>query len=141
MSYVALSDIVGELPESWRDQALDDDGDGSGDSAVWDQVAAAAGEDVDAYLGQRFAVPFLAPLPALVVRAARVFALDKLFRRRGIEESANPWAVQATEMRSKLNKVATGAEPLGPGYERERPWAAIVTEPTRAYLSGGRRAV
>ncbi|MBU4460298.1 MAG: DUF1320 domain-containing protein, partial [Verrucomicrobia bacterium] len=78
MPYVTKADLEGLIPPQFITEALDDDGDGVEDAGLWDKVAAQAGEAVDALLGQRFEVPFAAPVPPLVSQAAKIFAASAL---------------------------------------------------------------
>jgi phage gp36-like protein len=140
MPYVALIDLHGQIPPEFLTQALDDNGDGTADAGIWDAVAAAAAAEVDGMLGQRYAVPFSYPYPALVAHAARLFALDALYKRRGLSGDKNPWEKSADDMRTKLGKVGAGKEPLGPGYDRAKASVSVVKETSKTTSRTGRIA-
>lgn len=128
MAYIEQSELTGEIPQKFLVEALDDDGDGRADTAEWEKVAASASEAVDALIGSRYAVPLENP-PALVRRAARIFALEILYGRRGVEE--NPWSDQAKQMRRLLEAVGAGKISLDQSLDQARPAVAVITEPGR----------
>lgn len=129
MAYVALSDLDGKIPPPFIVQALDDDADGVVDAGLWDLIASQAGQAVDARLGQRYEVPFTEP-PAVVKEAALVFAAEALYARR-VGPDANPWMAMGNAMRSKLDRIGRGEEPLAPTINRQKPSGVIVAEPSR----------
>ena len=137
MAYIDITDITSRLPETHLIEALDDDGDGVIDAGLWDQVAADAGEMVDGFLGQRFAVPFSDPLPAVVKFAARIFALEILYERRGMAGDDNPHTSLAKAMRNRLGRIADGEEPLAPGKKKAAGSVATITEPARTSSKDG----
>lgn len=105
--YVELSDLEGQIPPQFLLQALDDDGDGVMDA--WPVVQAAAAEDVDALLEGRFPVPLtMTPLPRIIRMAARTFACELCYRRRGVADADNPWKGRADAVRKQLEKITAG---------------------------------
>jgi phage gp36-like protein len=138
MPYTTKSEIEPLLPAADLVQALDDDNDGVEDPGLWDAIAAAAAAAVDGKLGQRYAVPFAAPYPAVVVEASKTFVMEMLFARRGVDSEKNPWAKRATEMRATLTYIATGDQPLAPEQTRPRPSVKAITEPSRTTDARGR---
>lgn len=126
MPYVTQADLA-ELPDDFLIEALDDDNDGAADSGAWDLVAAQAGEAVDAYLGARYEVPLESPYPPLAKQAAKVFALEILYERRGQTGDKNPAKTRAEEYRRLLRDIAQGKVPLAPELNREKPSAAAIT--------------
>lgn len=131
MSYVEFPAMRARIPPEFLTQALDDDGDGEIDA--WEAVAADACSEIDGVLGARYTVPFPAPYPALVVRAARVFAAELCYLRRGVME--HPYAKLAEQLREELAEVAAGERPLGPENERAQPSGSVIAEPARTYSS------
>jgi phage gp36-like protein len=136
MSYILRADIEAEAPTAVLAQALDDDGDGFEDLGLFDKIAERASSDVDGILGQRFEVPFLSPVPPIVSRAARIFFLAAMYRRRQVREEDNPYAAQEREMAAKLGRIATGDEPLSPGSVQGE--AILSSEDSRTHDDGGR---
>ncbi len=57
MSYITNSDIQTRVGNAAYVQLADDDGDGSADSAVVDELRLAAESEVNSYLARRFMVP------------------------------------------------------------------------------------
>lgn len=137
MPYVQQADVSVDIPPSFIVEALDDDGDGVADVGLWDQVAAAASTAVDSRLGQRYATPFLQNVPAIVTEAARIFASEMLYNRRGVPKDKNPFAGPANEMRSKLDLIGEGKEPLTPQIQRQAPSASAITERSRTFSRTG----
>jgi phage gp36-like protein len=137
MPYVLQSEIEADIPPAFLLEALDDDNDGAEDPGLWDKVAASVATEIDGTLGQRFTTPFTDPIPALVKQAAKIFALEKLYARRGTPEAQNPWAKQAAAIREKLTMIATGDEPLTPEINRAKPSVTAVTEPAKTTSATG----
>lgn len=137
MPYVLQSEIEADIPPTFLVEALDDDNDGQADAGLWDKVAESVATEIDGTLGQRFAVPFSSPIPAIVKQAAKVFSLEKLYARRGTPEAQNPWAKQAAAFREKLTRIAKGEEPLTPEIQRAKPSVTAITEPAKTTSSTG----
>lgn len=133
MAYVTQADLEGLLPPQFLLQALDDDEDGVADTGLWDKIAAQAADAVDALLGQRFDVPFAAPLPPIVSQAARIFAASALYRRRGYTADRNPFAADETRLAEKLSRIGQGKEPLTPDVDRAQDSISVITEDAKTY--------
>lgn len=136
MAYVTKADLDGLLPPQFMLEALDDNGDGAEDSGLWDKVAAQASSAVDALLGQRFDVPFSAPIPPLVSQAARVFAASALYRRRGMTADRNPYAKEEERLAAKLSAIGAGKEPLTPDADRAQDSISVISEDAKTYPGG-----
>jgi len=107
MAYVDLADLNGQIPARFLTQALDDDGDGVIDA--WEQVQTIVGEDVDSLLEGRFPVPLtMNPIPRIIRMAARAFACELCYRRRGTADSDNPWKSRADALRKTLQMITAG---------------------------------
>ena len=76
-------------------------------------------------------VPFVNPIPNVVLDCARVFAAELLYKRRGTADKENPWASQAKTLRDKLAAIVKGDEPLTPEIQRANPSVSVVTEPAK----------
>jgi phage gp36-like protein len=133
--YVTMADITGMIPGPFLVEGLDDDGDGQADPAVWTQVAADVRQAIDGVLGARFEVPFANPLPAVVVNAAKIFAAEQIYTRRGRTDAngklINPFTKQADAIRKQLATIASGDEPLDPSKARAKASVSVITEPAR----------
>ncbi|MBB5351103.1 phage gp36-like protein [Haloferula luteola] len=138
MPYITQDDIEPKLPPAFITEALDDDGDQRQDPGLWEKIEADAANDIDGILGQRFAVPFAEPIPAIVKSAAKIFVLATLYFRRG--KSPNPWETPAKEMTEKLGRIANGEEPLTPDINRKKDSVAAITEPAKTTATDGRLA-
>jgi hypothetical protein len=145
MSYVDRSQVEAKLPPQFLLQALDDDGDGLEDEGVWDAIAAEADEAVEGFLEGRYAIPFAeGSVPRIVSNAAKLFALETLYMRRGYSKDTdppNPWAAAATAMRARLARIGAGEEPLHPDTGvggAPGDTVVVVTEPSRTTSSSGR---
>jgi hypothetical protein len=137
MSYVALSDLAGRIPEKYLTDALDDDADGS--TAAWDSVASSASDAVDASLSTAFSVPFTDPAPAVVKFSAIIFACEMIYSRRGIANEQNPFYAQAQDMREKLARIAMRKEPLEPGKLPVVKSGGVIVEAAPTFSGAGRR--
>jgi phage gp36-like protein len=139
--YVEQADLVGLIPAPFLVQALDDDRDGQADPAAWSSVQVSACNAVDGHLGSRFEVPFQPPVPAIVLHAAKIFACEMLYSRRGYHGQQNPFTTQADELRKQLTKIGNGELGLAPDRARVAPSVSIITEPARTTSAQGRLAV
>ncbi len=136
MPYVTKADLEGLIPPQFITEALDDDGDGVEDAGLWDKVAAQAGEAVDALLGQRFEVPFAAPVPPLVSQAAKIFAASALYRRRGLSSVRKPFEKEEERVSVKLSRIGEGKVPLTPEADRAQDSISVISEDAQTYPSG-----
>lgn len=141
MHYVELSQIEGRLPREYLVEALDDDKDGVIDETAWELVQSDVGAAIDGPLSARFGVPFAAPLPPMVTLAARVFALEQLYARRGTPAEQNPWNKQADRIRDTLAQIGAGKLSLEAGAQEAESTVGAITEPSRIHDPGGRIAV
>lgn len=125
MAYITQADLYGELPQAIVTDALDDDRNGAADTAVATLVCDGASEQVDSYLAIRYTVPLATP-PALVLRAAKVFALETLYRRREIKDF--PLAAECKALRERLQLIATGKLPLDAATEQVAAPGAVISD-------------
>ncbi len=126
MSYVTQAQIETEIPPLHLNDALDDDGDGSADSGLLDNLISKAEQAVDAFLGGIFTVPFATP-PAAVKEAAFVFTCEAIYNRRQILDK-NPYKERADYWRDRLEKIGNGELPLDAATEKLVAPGAIITE-------------
>lgn len=140
MPYTTRQQIEAKLPPRFLLEALDDDGDGEEDENLFDTLNEMASARVDGYLGQRYSVPFTAPVPGVVTEAALAFLMETLYERRGMIGQANPYAQEAQAMRSRLEKIGTGAQPLRPDLKQSNPSVTVISEPSRTQSAHGRVA-
>jgi phage gp36-like protein len=126
-----MGDINSRVPADFLLQALDDNQDGVVDAAVWQGVQRDVAAQIDGYLGQRYPVPFKPPRPAIVSAAARAFACELLYKRRGSADKVNPWHDEAETFRKKLEAVGKGEQPLTPELQRQKPSVSVVSEPSK----------
>lgn len=137
MSYIVQSDLHALVPPAFVVEALDDDRDGLADAGVWAAVEAEAAGQVDSRLGGRYAVPFGAPLPAIVTEAAKLFAAEALYQRRGQSGENNPFTGRANAMRKRLEAIGAGEAPLTPEAGRKRPPVSVITAPAKTLPAHG----
>lgn len=137
--YVTLDSLRALLPAQHILEALDDDNDGAEDDGVWDTIAAAAQEGVDGLLSGRFAVPFSAPVPALVLQAAKIFAAEIIYQRRGVEADKNPWTSQAKALRLRLTELGDSNAPAPTDFPGVAKAAAVIIGETARTFSGSGR--
>lgn len=133
MPYITLAELKGKIPDQDLLAALDDNRDGTIDADIWAQIASDVQREIDGTLGQRYAVPFADPLPAVVSLGAQILALEAVYKRRGAINEKSPEAIAAKNFRTKLSAIANGEEPLAPDKGRARPSASAITEPSRTH--------
>jgi len=112
MSYFTRQSLTAILQPRLLAQTLDDDGDGAEDAGVYDLVAQAACDRVDAILGGAYPVPFADPVPAAVAESARILFGELIHERRGTESDKNPFAARADAIRTQLSDIAAGKASL-----------------------------
>lgn len=137
--YTTIDQVKAKLPQTFVVESLDDDRDGLLDDEVWTAVAEEAADQVDARLGQRYAVPFdLTDLPAPAKSASLLFVLETLYLRRGYgTEENNPFLNSARAARKELEMIGKGEKQLTPTAARPRPSVAVFTEPARTSSANG----
>ena len=131
MAYLELTELKGKIPDADLVAALDDDRDGVVDSAVWAQIQTDVQTEIDGTLGQRYEVPFTAPLPAVVKLAALRFSIEAVYAHRNLGNEKSPWIIDANASRKTLAAIAAGDQPLAPEKQRANPSAVAITEPAR----------
>jgi hypothetical protein len=106
MAYVTRAEIEALIPAAELATALKDPATGAETTGLMVALIAAADLDVDARLGGSYEVPFTGTVPALVRRAALVFTLESIWKRRGVSgDPANPWTREADRLRDRLDVV------------------------------------
>jgi phage gp36-like protein len=132
MPYINLCDITSLIPGPFLVQALDDSdppqSPPAADPRVLNQVLQDASNAVDEIVGGRYATPFNNPIPAAVHSAAKFFAIEAIYKRRG-KGDGNPFAKDADAARAQLAKIAAGELPLDPRSQRALPSASAQTKP------------
>ncbi len=78
--YCSLEDIKNRLAPNILLQLTDMNGDGQPDTAIVVAAIADADAEIDAYLGNRYVVPFKEP-PAIVQQLSALLAITNLFAR------------------------------------------------------------
>jgi len=139
VAYFTLAALQALLPEPDLTKALDDDADG-----IIDAFAAVQGQadgQVDALLSGRYAVPFTGEVPPAASHAAKIFAAELCYKRRGVSDEANPWHEVATSLRQRLTAIGRGEVPLTPAVAPARPSGSIVSEPSPLTTRPGGRLI
>ena len=118
------NELIGQITEELLISALDDNGDGQADEAVWAAVVAAADKRLQAIFG--------GPTPPRHELAAgharRLFVLTTLYNRRGFTGEANPYTAAADRAEKHLMGVAGGEVSTDAGSTEP----VFVGQPTRA---------
>lgn len=133
-----MVDLAGKIPGKYLVQALDDDRDGMADPAVVTALQKTVADDINARVGQRYKTPFQNPLPAVVAHAAIVIACYEVYKRRGVEDKANPHAGDARDIRAKLDLIGQGKEPLDASRPTAQPGAIIAGAPAKTVPQSGK---
>ncbi len=111
MAYANYQDLIAAFDEQLIIQMSDDNGDGIADANVIDQAIRAADAEIDARIGNRYAVP-LNPAPRLAASISAALAVAGLYTRRGVDK---PQSVIEAERaaRDLLNRIAAGTAGWG----------------------------
>ena len=140
-AYIILSRLNAVIPPQFLVEGLDDDKDGVADAGLFDEILTVVQDEIDGILGQRFAVPFSNPIPAIVADAATRLTAEALYKRRGFTGAKNPWEEAAKAIRADLAAIAAGKRPLTPELARKKPSASIISEPAKTHSKSGKTAV
>ena len=124
----SYEELAGFMPISRIVEALDDDGDGIADETAFRAVLASANERAAAIFGGE--VP--AQYSVAAGHSVRVFALDLLYRRRGVADEANPWSKLAEEEATRLRALASGTEAIDASSD-----GVVISKPARVYNTLG----
>jgi phage gp36-like protein len=128
MAYTSLTLVEAKIPASVLTDALDDNGDGKQDAGLFDDIVAAASQEINGYLSGLYPVPFPDPAPQKVQSAAFVFVCEAIFQRRNVPDEKNPYAAQAKWWRDHLQAVGNRDLPLDAATDKAfEPGAAHVT--------------
>jgi hypothetical protein len=137
MPFITIDDIIGEIPDEWRDSALADSVTGRPPEEVWEKLQesvmdAIAGAITPAYgLPAADADPEAVPLVRIIRAAVRILTLCNLYRRRGTPDEQNPWAKDARDTMSDLRALGQ-REAKGPaGPPRTSGRILVIGEPSR----------
>lgn len=110
MAYISNADLIARVGAAAAMQLADDNGDGTADAAVLDEVRLGAEGEVNSYLGRRYAVPVdVTSRPELADMLATVTLDIAELRLRGRRPPAPEDAVrQAGSAREWLARIADG---------------------------------
>ena len=138
--YITRQELIGHISQAQLDEALQDTKNAklSADD-VWEQLHASIANDIHWRIEPRVKVPFYSNVPAIVKRAALVFACEAIFQRRKIAPKDNPFTPPADEMRKRLDAIGSGSAPLGSSVEETyNDGAIVISEPAKTKSSWGR---
>lgn len=131
MSYIVENDLLADLPSSFLAEALNDGPDGT---VAFSIIGDRASEAVDAILVQRVTVPVGEAEDGYLIakEAARIFALESIYKRRGAFGDANPWTAAAEYQRNKLRSIVKKEQPFG-NTVNKKPSASAITGTARSH--------
>ena len=128
MTKLTIADLVGDMPEAFIVDALDDDRDGFADEAAFSAALKSANDRAEAVFG--------GPVPERYAKAAdyavRVFLLDLIHRRHGDADENNPFASIAAEQVERLRALASGTESIDATTD-----GAVIAKPAKIYNTLG----
>lgn len=102
--YCNQSDIEGEIQDADLIQLTDDNGTGSLNSVVLNQVIANASGEIDRYVGNVYDIPFN-PVPPSVESMAIIITCYRLYRRREVPDEKNKYYEDYRGVRDYLKLV------------------------------------
>lgn len=111
MVYCSLDDLKARVTEQTLIQLTDDDGLGVINPLKIDRAIDRAGQEIDAWCGSRYAVPF-APAPAILVALAAELAIYYLHGRTQ-DEISESWRDTYRNAQALLKAIADGKVNLG----------------------------
>lgn len=138
MYYLASSaDLKVLIPDDFLIQALDDNSDGAEDTGLFAAVVDEAEREIHGYCRQRYATPFAAPVPDLIVDAVKILTGLRLYLRRGRAGDDNPFTAEAARIRKKLQAIAEGNENLTADMLQQQNPVGEISETSRIHSSAG----
>jgi hypothetical protein len=131
MAYIIQSDVNALLPEAYQIKGMDDDRTGEATAGLWDAIAQAASDEVDALLSPSYSTP-ITPTPTACKQAAIWIALEMIYGRRNVEnkmvtDRANKW-------RERIESIGIGETPLSAddspviSFDAFDPTYGVITE-------------
>jgi hypothetical protein len=144
MPYVTQDQILGEIPQEWRDAALSDSASGALPATVWTQLQVSVEDDIAGALTPAYAMPATTaadadyPIIRVVRSAARILTLCRIYRRRNVPDAENPWAKESAEIMKTLRQLGQSTV-KGPSPRTGRSTTKFITEPSRLTPSASRR--
>lgn len=130
-TYFQLTDVQAKIPPKFLTEALDDNLDGQIDAGLFEAIQAQVGNEIDGFLGQRYALP-LQVVPAIISDAALVLACEAVYGRR-VSPDQNPWTARATVVRTKLGDIAEGKQPLTTDLQRKDPSVSAIISHSKTF--------
>lgn len=124
MPYCTLSDLTARLPETSLIQLTDELGLGMVDTAKTTAAIERAGQEIDAWCGGRYQVPFAAP-PAILTALAAELAIYYLYGRTQ-DEIPEAWKDAHKNALALLRAIAEGKVSLGEAPQATAPATAGV---------------
>lgn len=147
MPYVTQDQILGEIPQEWRDAALSDSASGALPATVWTQLQVSVEDDIAGALTPAYAMPATTaadadyPIIRVIRSAARILTLCRLYRRRNVPDAENPWAKESAEIMKTLRQLGQSTV-KGPDPRTGRKSIRTITESSRLTPSAtGRRSI
>lgn len=118
MAYVTRDEVLTKISNSDLDAFTDDNGDGTPDPGVLDNVISVASNAADSYVASIYTTPFVGYIPAKIHDAALIFTVEMLYQRRLAPEEKNIFKPQADLWRKILTDIGTGLVPLDANVTR-----------------------
>lgn len=144
MPYVTQDQILGEIPQEWRDAALSDSAGGALPATIWTQLQVSVEDDIAGALTPAYAMPATNaadadyPIIRVVRSAARILTLCRLYRRRNVPDAENPWAKESAEIMKTLRQLGQSTV-KGPSPRTGRSTTKFITEASRLTPSASRQ--
>jgi phage gp36-like protein len=114
MAYVSAQDLIDRLGEDEVHVLADRDRDGELDTEAIDDAAADAAAEIDAYIGARYTVPLVDPIPRVILRIAIDMTVYRLADIGGIG-GTDARRQRYEDAVALLKRLASGDITLGVG--------------------------
>ncbi len=128
-AYTTQAAIEGEIAPSDLIALTDDDGTGSINTTVLNQIIANASGVIDQKVSNIYTTPFN-PVPSAVASMALTIACYKLYRRRLVPDEKNNFAEDYSGVVEFLNQVNEGEKHIDQTPPRTFPQGAVNARPT-----------
>ena len=107
MAYTNLNKIIQTIPLVKLVQLVDDDKDGNPDSGILDGLILESDNLIDAYVGDRYVVPF-GTVPDLIESFSRRLTIYKCYERKAIQEMPEGVIRMQKDVIDTLKLIANG---------------------------------
>lgn len=137
-TYLTLDELSSVLAQSVVDEGLTDKTGNLTKAKVFTNIHSTVADDIHFRISPRVGVPFYTNVPAIVKRAALIFAAEIIFERRKVAPKDNPFTQKANEMRERLDKIGAGKSAISSDISELQESVIFISKPSKTTSTFGR---